>query len=333
MQTIAYTRPNLHPIFDDMQELYRITSEKAPAEKFTVDKSFSALMDLFVEYGGLYAQYDEISKPYQKIDFNGSDDDVILCFSGGKDSIATAKMLADEGYSVHLYHLRKINPPLFDEYKCAERIAEHLGMPIYVDEVKLSGKHDWIEHPMKNILIANGALQYGIREGLTTKIAFGNYTTSSVNDDNFGFCGGDDIETWRAYEDIMRRVIPDFEMTIVLDNINDTLSRVCYDTELLEMSISCLGRASMRRYWHDWVKTKFGVTLPTYRCGRCYKCCMEYIFMADHDLQTYSPEYYLYCFNNLKKNVQREDEARYSTDYVWNHYFFYPMSKSKYFGG
>ena len=121
-------------------------------------------------------------------------------------------------------------------------------------------------------------------------------------------------------------------MNVVLDNLSTTLESVCADKDLMDMSVSCLGRASMRQYWHDWVLKKYGVNIPKHRCGRCYKCCIEYIYMTDHDLQEYSEEYYKYCLKNLKKNVQREDGIKYSDERVWAHYFFYDIERSKYYG-
>ena len=133
---------------------------------------------------------------------------IIVCFSSGKDSIATVKHYMEQGYKVYLYHLRRINPPLYDEYIQAQELADYWNIPIFVDTVKLSGNHEYVEHPMKNYIIANGALQYGIREGITTSIAFGNYRTSSLQYDNFEFCGGDDIEMWDIYNSIISTIIP-----------------------------------------------------------------------------------------------------------------------------
>ena len=136
-----------------------------------------------------------------------------LSFSGGKDSTALVKKYINDGYNVYLYHMRRINPPLWDEYIQAQKIADYLHLPIYIDEITLSGHHDYIEHPMKNMIIANGALQYGIRAGIGTNIAFGNYTTSSLDYDNFEFCGGDDKEMWDIYNSIISTVIPSAAFT------------------------------------------------------------------------------------------------------------------------
>ena len=332
MQTIEHRLYNIHPIFNEFDRLYAVLSEKK--EKDTLIKhTFSSALKPLISLFNSYFIREDIKTQRRKIHRLKpiENNDIIVCFSGGKDSIATVLHYIEAGYNVYLYHMRKINPPLFDEYIQAQEIAKYLNLPIYIDEIKLSGKHDYIEHPMKNMIIANGALQYGIRNSITTNIAFGNYKTSSLEYDNFEYCGGDDIEMWEIYNKIISKVIPGFKMNIALEHLGETLETVCPNKELLNMSISCLGRASMREYWHNRICDKYGIEIPKHRCGRCYKCCIEYIYMADHDLTRYNEEYYRYCFNNLRKNVEREDGFKYEQKQVWNHYFFYDIEKSKYF--
>ena len=334
MQTITREQPNIHPLFTQFDNLYKELSEHTNKSKLLptwYSKAFDPLIELFKKYG-YEGNINTCWQSLSSITIAKPSKNVIVCFSGGKDSIAVVKRCLQLGKNVYLYHMRHINPPLHDEWIQAQKLADYWGIPIYIDTVKLSGNHCYVEHPMKNYMIANGALQWGLKGHITTNIVFGNYKTSSLEFDNFEFCGGDDREMWDIYDKIISTIIPAFSIGIILGNLSDTLDTVCSDKELLDMSVSCLCRASLRQHWHDWVKDKFGIELPKYRCGRCYKCCIEYIYMVDHDLQKYSPEYYQYCFNNLKKNVEREDGCKYTDEQVWNHYFFYPIEKSKCYG-
>ena len=336
MQKLIHEKPNIHPIFDEFDRVYSLLSEHTETPKLiptVLDSRFSTLYDTFVEQTNHQGYVEFKDKVYPKLKYKSEPKTVIVCFSGGKDSIAVVKYYLAKGYKVHLYHLRHINSALNDEYLVAQEIAEYLNVPIYIDDIKLSGHHEYVEHPMKNYIIANGALQYGIISGVGTYIAIGNYKGSTMYYDNFEFCGGDDMEMWDIYNDIMSTLIPKFKMHVVLKDIKQTLETVCADKPLLDLSVSCLGRASMRTYWHDWVLNKYGVMLPKHRCGRCYKCCVEYIYMADHDLQEYNEDYYKYCFTNLQSNVEREDNEKYYLHEVWEHYFFYSYKKSKYFKG
>lgn len=333
MQTVSHKESNIHSIFDEFDKVFRITSSKTQESLILlqVDKRFKSLFKAFSVYEHINYQIDYKDSNMSMIQAQNNVKNMIVCFSGGKDSTALVKKYIDDGYNVYLYHMRKINPPLWDEYIQAQKIADYLHLPIYIDEITLSGHHDYIEHPMKNMIIANGALQYGIRAGIGTNIAFGNYTTSSLDYDNFEFCGGDDKEMWDIYNSIISTVIPDFTMHIELDNLQSTLASMCDDSELLNMTVSCLGRASLRQHKHEWVKNKYNITLPQHRCGQCYKCCVEYIYMTDHDLQEYNENYYKYCLDKLKQNIDREDNVNCTLDDVWNHYFFYDINESKYF--
>lgn len=318
-----------------MEKLYTATSDKYMKKSLVIPKishHLKGIVDIFKQHGWMgdieYAE--KLLEPI-KIAFN-DDKTIIVCFSGGKDSIAVAKHYINAGYKVYLYHMRHINFALTDEYLIAQEFAEEYNLPLFIDSIKLSGHNDYVEHPMKNMIIANGALQYGIREGITTNIAFGNYRTSTLQEDNFEFCAGDDKEMWALYEKAIQTIIPNFKIHLVLDNLNDTLEAVCSDRKLLDISVSCLGRANLRQHKHDWVLKRFGINLPKHRCGQCYKCCVEYIYMTDHNLQEYSPEYYEYCMKKLKQNLDMEDNMSYNINEVFKHYFFYSMKESKYYG-
>lgn len=319
---------------DEIDKFFAMSSERTIKQSKLVptvfDQRFLFLNELFSIFGNTNYDVRFTDRKYQPLELPKYDDkNIILCFSGGKDSTAAALMYKEQGYNVYLYHLKNVNP-VFDEHRAVEELAEKLKMPLFIDEVTVSGHHEWIEHPMKNMIVANNALNYGVKNNITTKIAFGNYTDSSVEEDEFDWCGGDDVEMWDAYDSIIRAAIPNFEMNLCLKNLGVTLDTVCKQRDLLDSTISCLGRAGLRDYRRQWVKDKFDIELPKHRCGSCYKCALEYIYMADHDLQKYSPEYYKYCLDRLKLNEKRETGVKVQYEEFWGRYFGYGIEKSKY---
>lgn len=337
MQTISRPCSNLHEVFDDIDKCYAYLSSKPKISlvPYVLDLSFKPLVETFNEFGQW--KYDsnfldyriKIYKPLDII-HDKENPNVIVCFSGGKDSIATALHYKQIGCNVYLYYLKHVNVSLGDEFKIAQDCADYLGLPLFVDDLSVHGLHDYMEHPMKNMIIANGALQYGIRNHIGTRIAFGNYRESLLEDNPFDRCAGDCIDMWDKYNVIIQRVIKGFEIEVFLKNLNQTLEIITPHKDLLNRSLSCLCRHSLRSYRHKWVHDKFNVDLPTHRCGSCYKCCVEYIYMTDHDLIEFNRDYYKYCINQLYKVIKSEEDlGLYSIYEVWNYCFSYDINKSK----
>lgn len=331
MQRIERVNPNISPIMDDIDRIYVMFSEP-PAEKPLIkpcyDSSFELLVDIFNSYGGYEWAVDYEDRAYPVV-AQPQNNNLILAFSGGKDSIASAIKYKEAGYNVYLYYMQHINPTFSDEGDCAKKAAELLELPIFMDDIKYKGYHMWTEHPMKNMVIANGALSYGVREGIGTRVAFGNYKTSFLDDNVFDRCAGDCTDMWEAYSEIISRIIPNFEIETNLENINDTLELLSGHRDLLDASLSCLCRHSLRAYRRDWVSKKFGIELFARRCGSCYKCCMEYIYMADHDKLPFNEDYYKYCIQQLYRIALVEKLPVEDVYDVWNHFVLYPRSQSK----
>ena len=330
MQRIERVNPNVSLILDDIDRLYTYLSEEPSKSLFPIsfDYSFENLVDTFKN-----STYYDWGINYSKKEYSPitpiNNDNIILAFSGGKDSIASALKYREQGYNVYLYHMKHINPSFADEWKCAEESASILGMPIFFDDIKFFGHHMYMEHPMKNMIIANGALSYGVREGIATNIAFGNYTSSFLADNPFDRCAGDCMDMWNNYNSIIERVLPDFRIQANLANMGDTLDTLKDSPNLLNTSLSCLCRHSLRDYRRQWVKDKFGVELFQKRCGSCYKCCVEYIYMADNDKVPFNKEYYKYCLGQLCKVMQAEGLSSVRVSDIWDTYMFYDLNKSK----
>ena len=329
MQTVERITPNELIIMGEVEAFYAYVSE--PSKRLvapTFDSSFKKLGDVFNEYSEYSWKYNFTDKVYEKVSVP-SDNRLILTFSGGKDSIATALKYKAQGYDVRLYHMKHINPSFSDEWESAVKAAELLELPIFIDDIKFHGHHMWMEHPMKNMIIANGALSYGIREGIGTRLAFGNYTTSFLEDNAFDRCAGDCVDMWEAYINIIRRQVEDFEVISCITNMTETLEVISKRPDLFDASLSCLCRHSLRDYRKSWVLKKFGVDLPEKRCGSCYKCAIEYIYRVDHDLVELNEGYYKYCLNQLYRNGISMGERATTLPELWDDNFDYAMTDSK----
>lgn len=334
MQTVERIVANCLPIFDEIDRLYAHTSTIQVRELIppVFDKRVYPIVDKFNLYSDNVWNFDYISKGTGNGTLLHGDDPLVLAFSGGKDSIASALKYRDEGRDVVLYHMHGVNSALSDEAEASKELARMLDLPIIFDTLRYHGKHIWMEHPMKNMLIAIGALNYSIPRNRGYTLGFANYQDTYLSAIPFHCCAGDCVDMWSAFEEAVSQDLPDFKVHLNLANLGETMDIVCPREELLDASISCLCRHSLREYRHQWVKDKFGVTLPRHRCGSCAKCTAEYIYRVDHGLTAFSEEYYRYCMNQLYKVTWRgEGDGVYkeTPQEVFETFLMYPIEQSR----
>jgi tRNA(Ile)-lysidine synthase TilS/MesJ len=97
----------------------------------------------------------------------------VVLFSGGKDSVAVAKLCKEKYKKVYLYHVKGLNRAYPSEYENAEKIAEYLDLPLIIDQVKYSGKNEYRISPLKNQITGALALNYCIQHNIPSVIAVG----------------------------------------------------------------------------------------------------------------------------------------------------------------
>ena len=237
----------IHPIFDELEKFYALTSEKTLRSQSVLlkpifDNAFSPLQSLFNYYGDNAYSFKFIDKNYKKLNLPTYDDNnIIILFSGGKDSTALAVKCKDLGYNVYLYHMTNINKSYPDEYKRAKEIASYLDLPIHIERFESTGKLDFPEHPMKNMILAINALEWGIKNNIGVQIAAGNYTEGSLNKPSFYINGDDMPKMWDVFDDIMNLAIDGYGTILGLTDSDETMEILSDDMQLLNLCQSCLG--------------------------------------------------------------------------------------------
>lgn len=341
MQSIKHTEnfKYIHNLFADIERFYILTSDKRNnllqnenalfRQEIVFDSAFSTLQSLFNEFDdcNFDFKFDELyyADPLPKYNLKN----IIVLFSGGKDSTATAIHYKNRGWNVYLYHLRGVNKEYPNEFESAKSIAEQLDLPLYVDTVYLSGKKSYVEHPMKNIIIATMALQYGILNNIGIKIACGNYRYDYADKSDFHINGADKIDTWHSYEHIIQTIIPKFNVHVPLRNYLDTINLMLEQPELIKFTSSCMMPHRFRAYKRDYVQNKHGIQLMTNRCGCCVKCCREYIYLVDFDVIELDESYYTYCLQICYNNIIKEGEVINTISELWKANCLYPIEQSK----
>lgn len=269
------------------------------------DKDIKPMVDVLeigLKESHIY-NYMPTEKTQRIIDNNNN---IVVCFSGGKDSVATAIKYKGLGYNVYLYHIRGINGVYTDEWLRAKEIAEYLNLPLYIENIKLSGKNTYLEHPLKNQVVCSLALNYSINNNLGTCVAFGDFTSDTVKDGLFDRNWSDTKEMWSSYVEYIKTYISSFELKIPFNNYLETLNIVAKDAELLNMTQGCLSPQRFKNKLHNFNKEKYSVNLLNNRCGSCWKCSVEYIYLVDKGFIEPNDDFYIHCLDILKKKMKEE---------------------------
>ena len=334
MQSILHQYNNYNSIFRQIDNLYTEISEEtiSPNTLFPIkyDSSFEDLFDILENHVPWFNRVDTLNLPIPVLDYRLNNMDIVVCISGGKDSVATAKHYMDMGFNVYLYHLHGINKVYYDEYKSAEKVAKDLGLTYKIDECVIRGNHNFIEHPLKNYIIADSAIDWAISNGISPNIAFGNFSASRADNVQFDVCGGDTLDMWLAYNKIIQKIIPTFNLKLPLTNQKDTIDIIMQDRNLIELSQSCISPYRFREHWKKRTEKKFGIQLLPHRCGCCWKCAVEYVTFADIGMFAFNEPYYIHCLEILGSTMQKESGI-YSIpiEEVWNEYISHNIRYSK----
>lgn len=332
MQRVFHLYQNKSRLFDIIENLYQYVSDVKYENNgiLWVNDSFTDICQILTEYIFEFRTPEFKQFRLDSIETPQRPKEVTVCLSGGKDSAAVAYYYKQLGYTVHLYHAKGVNKAYGDEYKAAIDIAEYLGCDIFIDTLQIKGTHRFIEHPLKNYLIANGAIHYCLAKGYTPRIAFGNFSQASIYDNPFEVCGGDCVEMWQAYEKIIKPVIPAFELCLPLQTNATTFDLLSQDWQLFGKTVSCMSPYRFRASWAHRTEQKYRVRLFDNRCGCCWKCCIEATWLMDFDKIPFNRPYYAHCFSILERTIKRETgEAVESPVELWEHYMWYPVEQSK----
>lgn len=343
MQSIIHTDASYFactPVLDKLETLYADTSEKRITRRGTrliqheYPQAFRNIMQLFEQAGYEY-NLTYTSKTFQKLNVQNMDSrNIILCFSGGKDSLAALLHYQKRGYNVIPYHVTGLNKSYTTEIDSARTIAEKLELPLIVEDISYKGRHDWVEHPLKNIIMAGMALNYAIKNNIGYKVAVGNFYTARLADNAFEVCAGDCIEMWKAWEKVIQTVIPKFHVYVPLQTYHTSYNILIRSrAEYLVPDVqSCMTPNRFRKLFRNRTQKKYKTQLMPDRCGCCWKCAVEYIWMVDNAPGTYlerNRDYYIHCLEILLNTCKKEmNMLYYVIGDLWKHYFFYPMSRS-----
>lgn len=312
MQKIILQNKNMKifPIFKNVLDLYELYSDLDNIDynlnSINIEKNLKELVKIIEIGENKKHNIKYIDTNIQKLNKIENKKNIIVCFSGGKDSVATAIKYKNDGYNVFLYHVQGINGVYTDEWIRAKDIAEYLNLPLYIEKIKLDGKNTYLEHCMKNQVICSLALNYAINNNIGTIIAYGDFITDKISEGLFDRNWSDTQEMWDKYCEYIHKYIPSFELLIPNTTYIETLDVVSEDMILMNKIQGCLSPQRFRNKLHDLNENKYKVKLLKNRCGSCWKCCVEYIFLVDSNKIEYNKDMYKHCVDILKKIAKTE---------------------------
>ena len=303
-------------------------------KEYPIDKRVQPIVDVLAQ-GAKREFKPTYLEEYPVRQFNedlSANKNVIVCFSGGKDSTAAALLMKEKGYNVYLYHVHGINKSYPEELERAQSVAKILGMPMVTENVTLKGTSTFRDNPIKNQLIASMALEYGIENKISTTIVFGDFTTDNVNNCYFLECFSDSQEMWLTHRDYIKQYVPYYEVVIPFKTYIDTMDIIAEHKDLLNIIQGCVLPYRYRKGIRAKNETKYNVQLLPNRCGSCWKCCVEYIHYANKGIVEYNKEFYKHCLDFLTgKMALFHPDMKQDIETVYKVFLYADYKDSKYY--
>lgn len=265
---------------DYMLYLFQVTSEETyPTTIHIPTPAFNDYIEILYERSNQPLPEIIVDNNYPIINIQDNPNQVVLAFSGGKDSVAHAAYLKDNNMHPILYFVKRANRSYPNEYNVSLDIAEMLQSPMVVDELHYSGKVTKAESPVKNHLILSLIIDYMQHNNLT-RCACGTYLEDTLQKTSTHFGLSDAYEFYRAFEKGVQSFFPNFHWLCWFHSEVHALSYlVNAHPELIPHYQSCILPDRYRKNIKINNEKKYHITLMPNRCLSCWKCCQEYLIL------------------------------------------------------
>lgn len=285
-------------LFDEI--LVRCSVKPLPKVWYSLPEDIKEYFDIVYNFAGYKYKIINPIKEIPRFDIPESNK-ILVAFSGGKDSVAAAIKARKLGYEPILYFMKGINRSYPDELNHAKMIADKLEMEMVIREVKIVGKCDYLENPMKNQYIQAAMAQYGIENGIHLH-CFGNTLHDDISTANIDRNMSDTLEVYNVIEKFFKRRIPNYRCITLLESTGESYYIIAKEyPELLDLIGSCMTPYRYKNKLRKINMKKYNITLPEGRCGSCYKCAVEYLTRIILFNEKGNKEYINKCINLLRE--------------------------------
>ena len=238
------------------------------------------------------------------IAMNTTKPDVLVAFTGGKDSAATAVKIKQMGLNPVLFFVKNINSASYaGEYNYAAKVAELLGFMMVTITIKQTGKSDYPDNPIKNQFILSLMVEHGYRVGIN-KFAQGNLKNENIEDTKVGFTLTDGVEMYEQVNNIFDKITQGTYRYLggVMESETEsyfTLNE--FAPGVLDSVMSCTLPYRYKARVNAATQKKFGIALRPHCCGTCYKCASEHLHRVIFGLAPNNKDYNNKCLEVLVK--------------------------------
>lgn len=272
-----------------------------PSEICIPSESWKPFISMLYQHNSQHEPNYNLVESIEKREHEYDENKVILALSGGKDSTASLLRLVDEGKDVTAYFCRKANLSYPKEEFASEDIAKMYNVPHVKDELSRSGKTDFVENPVKNMIFLARMVEWAL-DNRCSVVQLGEYWDTGNDKVNVKYDMSDSIDFILAFEEAVRSHYPNIRFDFMFESEATALSYIITrHEEVLPLIRSCL---MPERYFNrqlSMVLDKFPKlkanpvdptvnTLPN-RCMKCWKCCMEWVYLVLWNKIPYDKEF------------------------------------------
>lgn len=247
----------------------------------------------------------------------GADGRVLVGYSGGKDSLATALYLRAKGWQPHLYYVRGLNRSYPREEQAVQDTAYALCCPLVMPTVKLVGNHSWPDHPIKDQLILAMMADYGLNLGIC-RYTMGVETSCKLAESNIDYNWSDAVEMFNAFVPWVQASWAGFNWRWVLRHHTESYAIINqHAPHLLPLTTSCVTPHRFQAMRKAQKEAKYGIQLMDNRCGTCWKCCVCYLTCGALGWHGLDPAFAAHCLRVFKANLPGAYGATYMNGATW----------------